>query len=67
MNHIHRLTQERDEAQEALRQTNEALTELLAYLSSSKFHGVDNDVVHVSTDIAPKLRDIRTLTLQEVK
>lgn len=63
MNHIHRLTRERDDARQALHETREALTELLVYLSSSKFHGVDNDVVHVSTDVAPKLTEIRTLTL----
>jgi hypothetical protein len=64
VNHIARLTKERDEAQEALRATNEALTELLAYLESAKFQGPDNDYVHVRTDIAPKLSNIRSLTVQ---
>lgn len=63
MNHIARLKAERDEARARLTETEAALTCLLSYLSSSKFH--DDNTVQVRTDIAPKLMDIRSLTLQE--
>jgi hypothetical protein len=59
MNHIRRLTEERDEALTAARQAREQLTELEQYLTSSKFAGPDADYVHVRTDILPKIATIR--------
>ena len=35
-----------------------AVRELLAYLQMPKFQGAENDFVHVSTDLFPKLREI---------
>ena len=45
MNHIHRLTQERDEAQDQVRQMEQELIDLQQYLGSAKFAGIDNDWV----------------------
>ena len=59
MNHIARLQAERLEALEALRDARDIVSELEAYLMSSKFHGPDNDYVHVSTDLLPKLARVR--------
>jgi hypothetical protein len=59
MNHIARLTSERDEALEAMRDAREIVLELEAYLLSSKFHGPDNDYAHVRTDLLPKLSRVR--------
>lgn len=55
MNHIHRLMSERDEARETIRETRNELTDLIRYLSSSKFTAPDCDYVHVRTDMLPKL------------
>lgn len=57
MNHIARLTAERDEARAQLAATEAALTDLMVYLTSSKFHA--DDTVHVRTDILPKLSALR--------
>ena len=59
MNHIARLTSERDEAQQTLRDARELVLELEAYLLSSKFAGPGNDYVHVRTDLLPKLAHVR--------
>jgi hypothetical protein len=61
-NHIARLTRERDEAQALVRQIREDLTDLLKYLGSPKFHGPENNYVHISTDIWPKLLEIQFKT-----
>ena len=39
----------------ALFDSEQELMGIITYLQSSKFHGVDKDYVHVSTDIMPKL------------
>jgi hypothetical protein len=59
MNHIARLTNERDEALEALRNARDMLTDLELYLTSSKFAAPDADYVHVRTDILPKIARVR--------
>ncbi len=64
MNYISFL-QDKNEAQS--RATAEAITmlsDLMAYLESSKFHGDGNDYVHVRTDIFPKIREIRMSLLR---
>lgn len=63
MNYIKMLEADKAAMAEKLGLLNAELTELMAYLSSTKFQGVDNDYVHVSTDILPKIREIRALTL----
>ena len=55
---INRLMGERDDAVGVIRETRDALRDMLHYLQSPKFHGVDNDYVHVSSDAAPKLMAI---------
>jgi hypothetical protein len=60
MNHIARLTGERLEALAQLAAARELVLELEAYLLSSKFHGPDNDYVHVRTDLLPKLAQVRS-------
>jgi hypothetical protein len=59
MNHIHRLTQERDEARAALRETERRLSALMAYLCSDKF--ANDDYVHVRTDMLPRISEIKQL------
>lgn len=57
MNHIARLTAERDDARETIRAARDALLEVTSI--SPKFHGPDNDYVHLRTDILPKIEAIR--------
>lgn len=64
MNHIHRLTAERDAARAALSAAQDELNDLLGYLSSSKFSSPDADHVHVRTDLMPRLLRLR-LVMQE--
>ena len=66
MNHIHRLTAERDAARAALASAQDELNDLLGYLSGSKFTSTpDADHVHVRTDLMPRLLRLR-LALGEV-
>lgn len=59
MNYIQFL-QDKTEAQgRAIAETVTQLSDLMAYLESSKFQGPDNDFVHIKTDLFPKLREIR--------
>ena len=59
MNYI-QLLQDKTEAQgRAIAETVTQLSDLMAYLESSKFQGPDNDFVHIKTDLFPKLREIR--------
>lgn len=59
MNHIKRLTAERDHAQKVIRTARAELTDLECYLTSAKFAAPESDYVHVRTDILPKLSAIR--------
>ena len=54
-NHIARLIRERDEYAAQVKDARNALIDIMHYLQTPKFHGVENDYVHVSTDIMPKL------------
>ena len=58
MNHILRLTNERDRAREQIAIAHDMLTDILVYLTSNKF--AENDYVHVRTDIGPKLMALRS-------
>jgi hypothetical protein len=58
MNHIARITAEREELRQAVRQAREELTALEHYLTSSKFTAPDCDYVHVRTDMLPKIAAI---------
>lgn len=59
MNHIARLTEERERLRALVRETRDKLTDLERYLASDKFHGPGNDYVHVRTDIGPKITALR--------
>lgn len=59
MNHIARLTQDRDTARQTLTDTTDAINQLIGYLCSTKFAGPDNDFVHIRTDLMPKLLALR--------
>jgi hypothetical protein len=63
MNHIHRITTERDDSFAQMRAVRDALCELEIYLTSRKFQSVDNDYVFVSTDVLPKIAAIRFLAI----
>lgn len=58
-NHIENLTRQRDEARETLEGALEMVHDLMLYLHSSKFAGTENDYIYVSTDLLPKVCDIR--------
>jgi hypothetical protein len=60
MNHIHRLTQERDDARATLASAQDELTRLMAYLDSPKFAWPEGDYVHIRTDLMPKLVSLRS-------
>lgn len=64
MNYINFL-QDKNEAQgRAMAEAVTLLSDLMAYLESSKFQGPEKDYVHVSTDIFPKIREIRMSLLR---
>mgnify|MGYP003662731170 CR=1 FL=1 len=62
MNHILRLQTENDDLKAQIKLIDEKITDMLRYLSSDKFHGVDNNYVHISTDIIHKVTEIKNLT-----
>lgn len=64
MNHIARITAERLEALEQLRDARALVCELETYLLSAKFAGPGNDYVHVRTDLLPKLARVRGALLE---
>jgi hypothetical protein len=64
MNHIARLTSDRDAARAVLNDAREELADLLAYLSSDKFGAPDGDYIHIRTDLMPRLLRLR-LALSE--
>ncbi len=66
MNHIHRITQERDAAQEKIRDLEDRLRDLEHYLLSDKFSWPENDYVHVRTDILPKISTIRFAAISQL-
>ena len=60
MNYIKSLEQERWLLTEQITTARKLIVELEAYLLSDKFHGPNNDHVHVRTDILPKLAAIKS-------
>jgi hypothetical protein len=59
VNHIHRITAERDALADQLRGVRDQLAELERYLTSAKFAAPDADYVHVRTDVLPKVAAAR--------
>lgn len=62
-NYIKRLQDEKKDLLQTLNDIQWKLIDLEVYLTSSKFHGSDNDYVHVSTDMLPKLREVRSMAI----
>jgi hypothetical protein len=58
-----RMTAERDTYADQLDSVRNLLIEIEVYLASPKFHGADNDFIHVTTDILPKIRAARVATM----
>jgi septation ring formation regulator EzrA len=58
MNYISQLTTDRDEARAQVQRMQNDLIEIQAYLSSSKFHGLDSDWVS-AREMWRKLQDVR--------
>lgn len=61
--YINRLQDENAALREQLEAARRAVIDMQSYLQSSKFHGPENDYVHVSTDINPKLSELRNMLL----
>jgi hypothetical protein len=58
-NYIKRLEQERWLLREQLTSARKQVAAIEAYLLSDKFHGPENDYVHVRTDMLPKLAALK--------
>ena len=43
----------------ALEESRKQLIDLLVYYSSEKFQGAENDFAHVSTDIRPRINEVK--------
>lgn len=61
MNFIKRLQAENQELKNQIREAQEETLEILKYLNSPKFHGAENDYVHVSTDIFKKVDTVKNM------
>ena len=59
MNYIHQLQKENKEMREALADLQNQINTMLVYYSSPKFQGFKNDYAHITTDIFPKLVELR--------
>lgn len=58
MNYIKKLNNTINETKSEVSEIEAELLEIAIYLSSDKFHGHENNYVHVSTDILPKVRNV---------
>ena len=59
MNYIHRLEFENEQLTRKLEEVRKALVSAQIYYSAPKFQGHDNDYAHVSTDVLPRLQEIK--------
>jgi hypothetical protein len=64
MNHIARLTMERDNLRAQLAKVRNELTDMERYYTSDKFSGPDNDYAHVRTDLLHRLSNVRFMTIE---
>ena len=60
MNYIQKLQAENKALKEALDTAIESTTELLKYYNSDKFFGKENDYAHVTTDVYPKVLNLKS-------
>jgi hypothetical protein len=59
MNYIKQLQEENKEREELIKDLQYKIAELLIYYTSPKFQGFENDFAHVSTDLLPRLVELR--------
>jgi hypothetical protein len=59
MNYIKKLQTENEALRNNLREIDGEITALMAYYTSAKFQGILNDYAHTSTDIIPRLYELR--------
>lgn len=60
MNYIKKLEQENDALRATLHDIEDTVAGLLIYYRGKKFQGFDNDFAHVSTDLIPRLQELRS-------
>lgn len=63
MNYIKRLQLDKIQLETKLLVAMDELAQLQCYLLSPKFQGIDNDYVHVRTDLLPRLAHIKDALL----
>jgi hypothetical protein len=61
MNYIKKIQQENEALKEGINLVIGEFIELQKYLNSDKFNGIENDYIHVKTDIYPKITAIKTI------
>jgi hypothetical protein len=59
MNYIKKLQTENETLRANLQELSQEITDLLTYYTGSKFHGILNDYAHASTDVVPRLYELR--------
>ena len=67
MNHIQKLQMENEQMHDALTEARKQLIDLLMYYSSEKFQGTENDYAHVSTDVRPRINEIKNFIQDSIK
>jgi hypothetical protein len=65
MNHIAKLTKDRNDLRDKLAAIREELATLESYYTSSKFSWPDNDYAHVRTDLLPRLSTLKSLAIED--
>ena len=64
MNHIAKLTMQRDDLRTKLVAIQDELVALEAYYTSSKFAWPDHDYCHVRTDLLPRLSNLKSIAME---
>jgi hypothetical protein len=59
MNYIKKLQTENEGLRANLQEINQEITALLTYYSGPKFQGITNNYAHTTTDIIPRLYELR--------
>jgi hypothetical protein len=66
MNHIAKLTQDRNDLKEIVANAETEIATLMQYLLSDKFSKPDADYIHIRTDLLPKLQQLRSTLWNEI-
>jgi len=61
MNYIKLLELRNKQLEEKISEAHDLTVDLMVYYSLPKFQGTQNDYAHVSTDVLPKLTQIKTI------